>query len=90
MVTVNDLTGTDLKHANINLAATAGGGDGQPDIVIANGTEGPDKVHVNNVTGNVIVTGLSTEVAVRAASQPTTDCRSTRSAARTPSPSPRA
>ena len=49
VVTVNDLTGTDLKHANINLAAIGGGGDGQPDIVIANGTEGPDKVHVGTV-----------------------------------------
>ena len=64
VVTVNDLTGTDLKHADINLAATGGSGDGQPDIVIANGTEGPDRVHVGTVGGNVVVSGLPAELQV--------------------------
>ena len=64
VVTVNDLTGTDLKHANINLAAIGGGGDGQADIVIANGTEGPDKVHVGTVGSNVVVSGLSAQLQV--------------------------
>jgi hypothetical protein len=64
VVTVNDLTGTDLKHADINLAAGDGGGDGAPDIVIANGTPGPDKVHVGTVGSNVVVTGLPTQLQV--------------------------
>jgi Ca2+-binding RTX toxin-like protein len=64
VVTVNDLTGTDLKHANINLAAIGGGVDGAPDIVIANGTQGPDKVHVGTVGSNVVVNGLPAELQV--------------------------
>jgi Ca2+-binding RTX toxin-like protein len=72
VVTVNDLTGTGLKHANINLAAIDGGGDGAPDIVIANGTPGADKVHVGTVASNVVVTGLPTELQV-AGSEPTND-----------------
>jgi Ca2+-binding RTX toxin-like protein len=64
VITVNDLTGTDLKHADINLAAIGGGGDGQPDTVIANGTPGRDKVHVDTVGSNVIVRGLPAELQV--------------------------
>jgi Ca2+-binding RTX toxin-like protein len=64
VVTVNDLTGTDLKHADINLAAIGGGGDGQPDIVIANGTQGPDKVHVGTVGSDVVVSGLPAQLQV--------------------------
>ena len=59
VTTVNDLSGTDLKHVNVNLAAAGGGGDGAADIVIANGTNGPDKVHVGTLDGNVLVSGLS-------------------------------
>jgi hypothetical protein len=64
VVIVNDLTGTALKHANINLAANDGAGDGSPDIVIANGTPGPDKVHVGTVGSNVVVSGLPAELQV--------------------------
>jgi hypothetical protein len=64
VITVNDLSGTDLKHANINLASINGDGDAAPDIVIANGTQGPDKVHVGTVGSNVVVSGLPTQVQV--------------------------
>ena len=38
-ITVNDLTGTDVKQVNIDLGAgAAGGGDGQADTVIINAT----------------------------------------------------
>ncbi len=64
VVTVNDLTGTGLKHAGIDLAAADGGGDNTPDIVIVNGTPGADKVHVGTVASNVVVTGLPAELQV--------------------------
>jgi hemolysin type calcium-binding protein len=58
VTTVNDLSGTDVKHVNVNLGAAGGGGDGAADVVIANGTNGPDKVHVGTLESNVLVSGL--------------------------------
>ena len=47
-ITVNDLTGTDVKQVNIDLSATPGSGqgDGAADTVIVNGTAGDDTVTV--------------------------------------------
>jgi Ca2+-binding RTX toxin-like protein len=64
VVTVNNLAGTDLKRADIDLSATGGAGDGQPDVVIANGTDGPDNVHVAAVGKAVVVRGLPTQLHV--------------------------
>jgi Ca2+-binding RTX toxin-like protein len=64
VTTVNDLSGTDLKHVNVNLGAQGGGGDGAADIVIANGTAGPDKVHVGTLEGNVLVSGLPAQLQI--------------------------
>jgi Ca2+-binding RTX toxin-like protein len=72
VVTVNDLTGTDLKQADINQAAIGGGGDGQPDIVIANGTAGRDRVHVGTLDGDVVVDGLPAALRI-AGSEPAND-----------------
>src|SRR5262249_42631353 len=44
MITVNDLSGTDLTEVNLNLQAGAGGGDGAADTVIVNGTNGNDQI----------------------------------------------
>jgi hypothetical protein len=58
--TVNDLGGTDLKHVNVNLAATGGGGDGAADTVIANGTDGPDAVQLgSDAAGDAVISGLA-------------------------------
>jgi len=37
-ITVNDLTATDLNTADVDLSASAGGSDTQPDTVITNAT----------------------------------------------------
>jgi Ca2+-binding RTX toxin-like protein len=70
VVTVNDLTGTALKHAAVNLAAFAGVGDGASDIVIANGTAGPDRVHVGTLSGNVVVSGLPAQLQISGSESP--------------------
>src|SRR5262249_7632291 len=44
LITVNDLSGTDLTEVNLNLQAGAGGGDGAADTVIVNGTNGNDQI----------------------------------------------
>jgi Ca2+-binding RTX toxin-like protein len=59
-VTVNDLTGTDVKSVNVDLAGTLGGntGDGQADRVIVNGTAGDDTIRVNGDATEVVEKGL--------------------------------
>jgi Ca2+-binding RTX toxin-like protein len=64
VTTVNDLSGTGVKHVNVNLAASDGGGDGAADIVIANGTNGPDKVHVGTLDSDVVVSGLPAQLQI--------------------------
>jgi Ca2+-binding RTX toxin-like protein len=61
LVTVNDLSGTDVTAVNVDLAGTPGGsaGDGQPDRVVVNATDGNDSVHVNGDAGGVKVSGLA-------------------------------
>jgi len=59
-VTVNDLTGTDVKTANVDLSGTSGSGtgDGAADTVIENGTAGADRVRVVRSGPQVQTTGL--------------------------------
>jgi Ca2+-binding RTX toxin-like protein len=59
-ITVNDLTGTGLKTAAIDLSGIPGTGvgDGVADTVVENGTAGPDVVHVVRVGGQVQTFGL--------------------------------
>src|SRR5262249_10204874 len=41
-IVVGDLSGTDVTQVAVDLAAAAGGGDGQADTVTANGTQNDD------------------------------------------------
>ena len=63
---VNDLTGTDVTKADIDLAAAIGGGagDGEADAITVNGTNGPDNVTVAANGGVVDVTGLFTAIGI--------------------------
>jgi hypothetical protein len=65
-VTVGDLSGTDVRQTNIDLAP--GIGVASPDLVadnvVVNGTEGDDNITVANSGSTVDVTGLATAVAV--------------------------
>ena len=63
-ITVNDLTGTDVNKVNIDLAAAGGGGDGQPDTIVINATNGDDVITVTNNNGVVTVSGLAAEVTI--------------------------
>src|SRR6185503_18307881 len=40
LITVHDMTGTDVTEVNVNLAATGGGGDAAVDQVVVSGTSG--------------------------------------------------
>ena len=61
-IVVNDLTGTDVNQVDANLAGSGGGGDGQPDNVIVNATNGDDVVLVTGDAGGTSVLGLSAQV----------------------------
>src|SRR5262249_25942135 len=66
-ITVNDLSGTDVTQVNLNLAATGGGGDTQPDTVIVNGTNGDDVALVFGDANGTAVLGLAAQVNITGA-----------------------
>jgi Ca2+-binding RTX toxin-like protein len=62
-VTVNDLTGSGVKHVAIDLGSQ-GAGDGQPDTVTVNGTAGNDQINVTASGTVVTVSGLPAQVSI--------------------------
>jgi Ca2+-binding RTX toxin-like protein len=66
VVTVNDLSGTDVRSVNVDLAGALGGaaGDSAADRVIVNGTTGNDSISVNGDASAVKASGLAATVAV--------------------------
>ena len=49
---------TDVTQVSINLAGAGGSGDGQPNTVTTNGTNGNDVVEVLGSGSSINVTGL--------------------------------
>ena len=66
LVTVNDLSGTDVSVVNVDLAGTLGGvsGDGQPDRIVINATNGNDTIDVSGDAGGVKVSGLAATIGI--------------------------
>jgi predicted lipoprotein with Yx(FWY)xxD motif len=67
LVTVDDLSGTDVGSVNVDLAGSLGGttGDGQVDRVVINGTAGDDAIKIGGDTSGVTVSGLRAQVAIQ-------------------------
>ena len=65
-ITVNDLSGTDVNKLDGDLAGAIGGaaGDGLPDTVIVNGTNGDDIVDVVGAGTSASVLGLAAQVSI--------------------------
>lgn len=65
-VTVNDVSGTDLRRVDVDLASTLGGStaDGQADTVTVAGTKGDDSIAATTDGAAVEVSGLSAAVRV--------------------------
>jgi Ca2+-binding RTX toxin-like protein len=65
-ITVNDMTGTDVKDVALDLSGTPGSGqgDGQPDTVVINGTNGDDVINITENNGVVTVSGLAETVTI--------------------------
>ncbi len=85
-MTVDDMTGTDFRQADVDLSASTGGGDGLSDTVTVNGTDRADRIDVGPTETVVDVAGLRTTVESPAAS-PSIGSRSTVSVATTRSTS---
>lgn len=64
-ITVGDLSGTDLKLADLDLAANLGGGDNSQDTVVVNGRELADKVDVTADGAQISVDGLPALTRIR-------------------------
>jgi hypothetical protein len=66
LVTVNDLSGTDVTDVRLDLAATLGGaaGDGQADRVVVNGTDGEDAINIQGDADVVKATGLAAGIVI--------------------------
>jgi Ca2+-binding RTX toxin-like protein len=65
-ITVNDLTGTDMTRVTVDLEGTLGGGagDGQADVVTANGSAGGNTVTLTQSGTAVVATGLATQLVI--------------------------
>ena len=68
-ITLSDLTGTGVTQVNLDLANPPGSGtgDGQPDTVVVNATNGNDAVSVAGDTSGVAILGLSASVHINGA-----------------------
>ncbi len=66
LVTVNDLSGTDVRNVNVDVAGAIGGatGDNAADRVVVNGTNRDDTIRVSGDAGAARVSGLSATVNV--------------------------
>ncbi len=66
VVTVSDLTSTHVTNVNIDLAGTLGGatGDGQPDRIAVNATNGNDAINASADAGLVKVSGLAPTIKI--------------------------
>jgi Ca2+-binding RTX toxin-like protein len=67
LLTVNDLSGTDVTSVNGDLNATGGGDDAAADNVVVNATNGDDAVTVSGSAGSAQVAGLAAQVNVTGA-----------------------
>ena len=66
-VTVNNLSGTDVKNVDVDLAGALGGttGDGQADRVTVVGTPLKDAIAAAGDASGITVSGLATQVAIQ-------------------------
>ena len=69
-LTVNNLDGTDVRQADLDLSAQGGGTDRQQDKIVVNGTDRADRIDVRAHHGAVDVAGLRADTVITG-SEPT-------------------
>jgi Ca2+-binding RTX toxin-like protein len=65
-VTVHDMTGTDVKQVNVDLAGTPAGntGDNSKDVIVIEGTSGDDAITLSMQNGALVVNGLAAQIVI--------------------------
>ena len=63
-ITVNDLSGTDVQLVAIDLQASGGGGDGQVDTIVVNGSNAADTTTISQSGQEILVGGLSAAISI--------------------------
>jgi hypothetical protein len=63
-ITVDDLAGTDLKAAGIDLGGFDGNGDAAADTVVLNGGDKAERVRVTRADAQVLTTGLAAQTTI--------------------------
>jgi hypothetical protein len=63
-ITVDNLDGTAVRHANIDVSGSSGGIDQQADVVTVNGTNRPDRVNVTAQDGQIDISGLPADTQI--------------------------
>jgi Ca2+-binding RTX toxin-like protein len=65
-ITVTDMSGTDVRLVDIDLAGIIGdtAGDNQPDTIVINGIGGDDVIQLSLQNGALVVTGLATQIVI--------------------------
>ena len=63
-VTVNNLAGTSVREANIDLSGDAGSADQQADVVTVTGSDRTDRIDVKARDGRVEVSGLKVDTQI--------------------------
>jgi len=63
-ITINDMSGTDFRRADVDLSAPTGAADGVADSVTVRGTDQADNIHIQAAGDRVTVHGLRTETVV--------------------------
>ncbi|MEJ0075742.1 MAG: calcium-binding protein [Alphaproteobacteria bacterium] len=66
-INIGDMTGTDVKQINLDLAATPGtpAPDGAVDTITINGTAGSDVISLSLVNGALVINGLASQVVIQ-------------------------
>jgi Ca2+-binding RTX toxin-like protein len=72
VVTVGDLSGTDVRTVDVDLSSSLGGGDGSADSIVVNGSERRDVVNVTASGAQVLASGLFAQTRI-VGSEPASD-----------------
>jgi len=63
-INIHDLGGTDVTKVSVDLGGSAGGGDGQADTIVIDGTNGDDVILVTGSGGSITISGLGADIVI--------------------------